>query len=164
MDFERAPHPLIYRFRMVWNIYAPVSACWDALVARRAWAAWFPDVMLDGDAPWNAQVADSFGLLVRAPYGATIRVRLEVVAVTPGSKLVLVSRGDLAGYAVVRFCEQDSGKRSGCRVNIEWHVAANSRFLRWGSVLGLRPVFAWAHGRVMARALAAIRQELEADH
>lgn len=162
MDFECAPHPLIYRFVTEWNIYAPVSACWDALVVRRAWAAWFPDVMLDGDAPWRAQVADSFGLLVRAPYGATIRVRLKVVAVTPWSELVLVSRGDLAGYAIVRFCSAVDGGLESCQVSFEWHVAANSWALRWGSALGLRPVFAWAHGRVMARALAAVRRELEA--
>lgn len=148
-----------YSFTTGWTMPASPERCWamlDGLIRERA--TWWPRVRIEritADPDAAVRVGETLGLVVRSDIGYRLRMRLRVTAISPGESIAADSTGDLRGSGSVRLRRRGGGTR----IVIGWDVVTTRSWMNAAAPV-LRPVFAAAHDRVMARGECALRAAL----
>lgn len=146
-----------YRFESVWVIHAPVTAVFDVLSDYQRYPSWWPDVRQV--TKLNAGPTTGAGLEVRyvvaSPLGYSLGFDVILEHLARPSLISTRARGDLVGTGVWNL--SDAGGVTTARYS--WHVVTTKR---WMNVLApvARPVFSWAHSRVMVRGARGLARYL----
>ena len=143
-----------------WRLDAPPEEVWAALRAVEAWPQWWPsvlrvEVLAAGD-------ADGIGAVHRLLWQTALPYRLTitsaVAAIEPGRRIEVRVSGHVVGTGTWTL---GAGAGGGTAVGYLWRVDVGRPWMRW-LLPALRPVFAWNHGKVMARGGDGLRRHLAA--
>ena len=147
--------PARYRFGHAWHVDAAPERVRALLEDVARYDAWWPAVrVVDGSAPEAGTGARAARLVVTAPLGHRLRIRL-VEAPPRDRELRATIRGDLEGWCAWRV-EPDG---DGSLVRFAQHVEARAPLVRLATPL-LRRVLERQHAAVMRAAADGMRAAL----
>ena len=135
-----------YHFQTVWEIPAPLSDVWQAILETEAWPSWWKGVqsvvvLTPGD---ENGIGGRRRFVWRSKLPYTLAFDMEVTRIEPMSLIEGRASGELEGTGIWRL--EDTGAH--VRVQYDWDV----RTTRWWMNLLApiaRPMFAWNHNYVM---------------
>lgn len=162
-----------YSFVSRWSVPASPERCWaeiERMIAppappglpaadptARATASWWPGVTL-AEAPAAIAPGEALVLAVRSPLGYRLRARFTITDVEPGRSIGARSDGDLRGAGRLEILPAGEA----ASLVFHWDVETERAWMN-ATAFALRPLFARAHERVMARGeqglLAALARE-----
>jgi len=147
-----------YSFTSEWRVSASADRCWAELerMLVAADTAWWPGMSVP-DPPSRLAPGERLSLAVRSPLGYRLRVRLLLTGVVEGRSLEAASTGDLVGAGGI-LLEPDAARTI---IVLRWDVTTARPWMNATAPL-LRPLFAAAHTRVMARGERGLRARLDA--
>ncbi|GAA1931586.1 hypothetical protein GCM10009775_24620 [Microbacterium aoyamense] len=136
-----------YSFVSRWRVGASADRCWseiERMLAPGAGPSWWRGVTLV-ETPSALEAGERMTLAVRSPLGYRLRVRLAIVDVVPGVRIVAASDGDLRGAGSI---EVVPGGADAASIVFHWDVATERPWMNRTAFV-LRPVFERAHASVM---------------
>ncbi len=149
-----------YHFESVWEMAGPVATVFDALRDYERYPTWWPDVrsvhqIEPGD-------EDGTGMVVRyvvaSPLGYALAFDVTLARLDPPRLISTRSSGDLVGTGDWILSEA-AGITTATYV---WNVATTPRWMNLVAPLA-RPLFSWAHARVMRRGARGLTDHLSVD-
>jgi hypothetical protein len=148
-----------YLFETNWALTASADAVFDVLAEPGEFAGWWPSVvesalLAEGD---ETGVGRKASYVIRGPLPYTMRFEVRALEVDRPKRLHTVVRGDLVGTGT--YLMEERGDVTHVRFN--WYVATTKTWMNALSIVA-KPVFAWAHHRVMREGCAAMADLLEA--
>jgi uncharacterized protein YndB with AHSA1/START domain len=148
-----------YRFESEWELTAPIDAVFELLSRPEEMAVWWPSViecslLEEGD---ETGVGTRVAYTLRSPVVYSLSFEAKAIEVDRPRLIRTLVRGDLIGTGTYLL----DGAEGGTTVRFLWHVATTKR---WMNLLApvARPLFVWAHTRVMEKGAAAMAQRLGA--
>lgn len=150
-----------YRFESVWKLSAPIDRVFDLLSQPQGFARWWPavrsSVLVDGEDPAGSGARAQF--TVRSPFHYSMSFATTAVDVDRPRRIHNLVRGDLVGTGTYELKEEADGTL----VRLAWRVSTTKPWMNRLAPIA-RPLFVWAHRRVMeggAKAMAiALGSEL----
>lgn len=138
-----------YSFVSQWRLAVPPHRAWDELVRALqpgAGPSWWPGFTVPMP-PRDVRVGERAIAAVRSPFGYRLQMLLEITEVDPGRAIAAHSDGDLRGSGRVEV--RGAGDEASL-IEFSWEVETRRAWMN-ATVLLLRPVFEYAHARVMRR-------------
>ncbi|WP_216844077.1 hypothetical protein [Phytoactinopolyspora alkaliphila] len=129
----------------MWRVRAPLDVCWGFLTSPgQRWLDWWPWLESIDVRRSDGLVGSTAHCVWKSPVGFRLSMTVRLNDADPSRRVDLVVTGDVAGTAVVRFCEAGDGTR----IDVAWQVTTERA---WMNVTGplLWPVFTWGHRVVM---------------
>jgi hypothetical protein len=137
-----------YRFESVWVLGAAQATVLDVLTDFVRYPQWWPAVravthLTAGDA---AGIGMTVEYLIYSPLGYSLNFRTTLERHQPPNLFRARCEGDLEGSGLVTLSYADGATTA----RYSWQVATTKR---WMNLLApvARPLFSWAHARVMLR-------------
>ncbi len=148
-----------YVLRSDWMVQAPRPLVWDVLAdPTMTWPRWWPGLRAQDVVPAPGALVGSTAVLVmRAPWGYTLRIGLRVEEAEPGARVLTRVTGDLEGTGRITVADLPG---AGTHIHVDWRVATVAAWMNLTAPL-LAPAFAAAHGRVMAAGERGLRGYLD---
>lgn len=149
-----------YQFDTEWVLDAPIQVVFDLLHRPDPTADWGPSSVRS-----TLEVAgDEHGVgrraryRIRSPLFYSISFVAEIVDVIPLRRVASTVVGDLAGTGTY----ETTAVREGTKVEFHWHVSTTKRWMNLIEPVA-RPLFAWAHDRVVGKAILAMARHLDTE-
>lgn len=148
-----------YLFETDWALTASPDAVFDLLAEPGEFATWWPSVidsalLEEGD---ESGVGRKASYVLRGPLPYTMRFEVRAIEVNRPSRLQTVVRGDLIGSGTYLIEPRDGVTH----VRFNWYVSTTKKWMNLAALLA-KPVFAWAHGRVMREGCRAMARHIGA--
>jgi hypothetical protein len=149
-----------YEFESIWVFDADAAAVFEALRDYKRYPAWWPDVrevsMLQ---PGNETgIGLVVGCVVTSPLRYSLGFNVTLERLEPLVSIATRSEGDLVGTGVWTLAESDGQTTA----RYAWHVATTKWWMNFLAPLA-RPLFSWAHSRVMARGARGLAAHIGAS-
>ncbi len=143
-----------YRFETPWQLPASREAVWAVVDDVEQWPSWWPGVVQAVVLP-SGDGRRWLCLRFRSALGYSLALTAVVVRSDPPSTGAADVDGHLQGTGAWRLTEVDGGTR------LDWTWAVRPRVL-WLRLLTpvARPVFGWAHARLMQQGHAGLVRRL----
>jgi uncharacterized protein YndB with AHSA1/START domain len=148
-----------YRFESEWKIGAPIEKVFDLIARPEDFAQWWPSMktsrLVDhGD---ESGVGVSAEYILRSPLRYSMTFRTKATEVVRPHRIHSLVRGDLVGTGTYQLDEDDDGTR----VELVWRVSTAKSWMNRLTPIA-RPLFVWAHHRVMREGAQAMATRLGA--
>jgi uncharacterized protein YndB with AHSA1/START domain len=152
-----SPDSADFEFSSGWQLRAPRTEVWEALLDYEIWPSWWPgleelNLIRDGDERGIGRVAESRW---RGPIGYQFRFSMEAVEIRPHELLRGLATGDLSGQGSFHL----SGHTDWTEVRLDWAVNAQKRWMEFLAPVA-RPVFVYGHDYVMERGAEGLAEYL----
>jgi uncharacterized protein YndB with AHSA1/START domain len=146
-----------FNFRSSWEVDAPRTAVWDALVDFESWQKWWPG--LEELTPTRPGGPDGVGLSAqsrwRGPIGYQLQFSVEAVEIRPQELLRGRAEGDLTGQGLWQLGEKDGWTS----IQLDWDVDATRKWMEFLAPVA-RPVFVHGHDYVMEQGAIGLAEYL----
>lgn len=148
-----------YLFETTWVLEATIQEVFTALTNPDDLLAWWPSVQ----AATLVDSGDEKGVGARASYSIQspllypLHFDLISTEVEPPRRIRGMATGDLVGTGESSF-EEEGGQTT---IHFRWYVSTTKRWMNLIAPLA-KPLFAWAHGRVMRQGFTALARHLDA--
>jgi carbon monoxide dehydrogenase subunit G len=143
-----------YRFETTWPLPASREAVWAVVDDVERWPSWWPGVAQARVLP-SPDGGRRLRLRFRSALGYSLAFTAVVVRSEPPVTGSAEVDGHLRGTGTWRLTEVDGGTR----LDWTWAVEPRVRWLRLLSPVA-RPVFGWAHARLMRQGRAGLVRRL----
>jgi hypothetical protein len=148
-----------YMFETEWVLTAPIEPVFELLSHPEEYASWWPSVkesaLLDeGD---TAGIGRSASYTVRGPWFSTLSLQVRAIEANRPQYVRNIVRGDLVGTGTHHL----EAHPKGTRVRLHWYVSTPSGLVNSVARLA-RPVFSYAHKKVMYEGCEGIARSLGA--
>lgn len=146
-----------YRFESIWALDAPTRDVYMLLLnpGDTTSTSMVKSRVLDSGGPDGRGRRAEYR--IRSPLLYSIRLTAEVVEVDPPTRLQSVVDGDLAGTGTYHL----SAEGEFTRVRFDWNVRTTKGWMNLLGPIG-KPLFVWAHDRVMDELIRAMAHHLDA--
>ena len=143
-----------YRFETTWQLPAPRDVVWAAVDDVERWPSWWPGVVQARVLP-SPDDRRRLRLRFRSALGYSLAFTAVVVRSDPPVTGSAEVDGHLQGTGTWRLTEVHGGTR----LDWTWSVEPRVLWLRLLSPVA-RPVFGWAHARLMRQGRAGLDRRL----
>ncbi|MEX0795732.1 MAG: SRPBCC family protein [Acidimicrobiia bacterium] len=148
-----------YKFQSEWALTAAVGRVFELACHPEDFSTWWPSVKVsqlleEGD---EDGVGARAAYTLRSPLLYSMRFVTTTVEIQRPSRIHALVRGDLVGTGTYLL----EGDENRTQVRFVWSVSTTKTWMNLFAPLA-RPVFVWAHQRVMQRGAVAMAKHLGA--
>ena len=148
-----------YMFETDWVLTAPVDEVYETLSRPEVFGDWWPSVvssktLAEGD---HSGLGKRVEYTIRSPLVYAMTFDVKAIEAERPTRIHTVVRGDLIGTGTY-LLEQRPGET---HVRFNWYVSTTRRWMNLAAPVA-RPLFAWAHDRVMQEGCRALARHLGA--
>lgn len=148
-----------YRFESEWILTADIEAVFELLVRSDDFSVWWPSVrksrLIEEGEPNG--VGRRAGYSLKSPLLYSMRFETKTIEVDRPRRIHGLIRGDLVGTGTYLLERVDQGTR----VGFSWHVATARTWMNWVAPAA-KPLFVWAHHRLMQEGCKAMARHMGA--
>lgn len=149
-----------YRFESEWKLSAPIDRVFDLLSQPEGFARWWPAVrsslLTDSEDATGLGARAQF--TVRSPLLYSMTFATTAVEIDRPHRIHNLVRGDLVGTGTYELTEEAHGTL----VRLAWRVSTTKPWMNRLPPFA-RPLFVWAHRRVMEGGAKAMAEVLDSE-
>ncbi len=146
----------LYKFTDVWNVPVGIDKAEFAVLDMPKWKEWWPGLVKAKITDPNVNIVDTkIDATWKSMFGYRLGIRLTISEYEKGRSISFKSEGDLVGGGAWSFVPEGDGTR----MDIVWNVETQKTWMNLGAFI-LRPVFVYAHGKLMDKGEGGFRRYL----